>query len=72
MVNTLGTTCDKVRSDLVYFDTASGGAVFSVGSINWVGALAWKNYQNNVAQITANALHEFLKKSGSKKNGSKL
>ncbi|RYP62949.1 hypothetical protein DL771_009513 [Monosporascus sp. 5C6A] len=66
MVNTLGTTSDKVRSDLVYFDTASGGSVFGVGSINWVGSLAWKNYENNVAQITANALHEFVKRSSSK------
>jgi hypothetical protein len=62
MVNTLGTTSDKVRSDLVYFVTASGGAVFGVGSINWVGSLAWKNYENNVAQITANALHEFVRR----------
>lgn len=72
MVNTLGTTSDKVRSDLVYFETASGGAVFSVGSINWIGAMAWKNYQNNVAQITANALHEFLRRSWMKKTGPKL
>ncbi|CAI6287855.1 unnamed protein product [Periconia digitata] len=67
MVNTLGTTSDKVRSDLVYFDTGSGGAVFGVGSINWVGSLAWKNYENNVAQITANALHEFVRRSLSKR-----
>ncbi|PVI04022.1 hypothetical protein DM02DRAFT_726113 [Periconia macrospinosa] len=63
MVNTLGTTSDKVRSDLVYFDTESGGAVFGVGSINWVGSLAWKNYENNIAQITANVLHEFRERS---------
>ena len=37
LINTLGTTSDKVRSDLIYFETLSGGAVFSVGSINWVG-----------------------------------
>lgn len=40
MVNTLGSTSDKVRSDLVYYNTASGGAVFVVGSINWVGSMA--------------------------------
>ena len=62
MVNTTGTTSDTVRSDLVYFDTRGGGAVFSVGSINWVGAMAWKNYENNVARITANALHEFIRR----------
>ncbi|OGM43370.1 hypothetical protein ABOM_008728 [Aspergillus bombycis] len=63
MVNTLGTTSDKVRSDLVYFETQAGGAVFAVGSINWVGALAWKNYENNIAEITANALHDFVRRS---------
>ncbi|KAJ9150237.1 Large subunit of-dimethylformamidase protein [Pleurostoma richardsiae] len=35
MVDTLGTTCDKVRSDMTYYETNGGGAVFSVGSINW-------------------------------------
>ena len=57
--NTTGTTSEKIRSDLVFFETATGGAVFSVGSMNWLGALAWNNYESNVAQITTNALHEF-------------
>ena len=61
-INTTGTTSDRIRSDLVYFETASGGAVFSVGSICWAGALAWKAYDNNVAQITASVLHEFLRR----------
>ncbi|KAL8870668.1 MAG: hypothetical protein Q9174_003340 [Haloplaca sp. 1 TL-2023] len=61
MVNTTGTTSDKIRSDIVFFDTPSGGAVFSVGSINWVGAMAWKAYDNNVAKLTANVLHDFIK-----------
>ena len=65
MVNTLGSTSENVRSDIVYYETKGGGAVFSVGSINWVGALAWKDYHNNVAQITANALHEFVRRSKS-------
>ena len=65
MVNLTGTTSDKIRSDIVFFETPSGGAVFSVGSINWVGALAWKAYDNNVAQITGNALHWFIRRSQS-------
>ncbi|KAL8704648.1 MAG: hypothetical protein Q9201_002182 [Fulgogasparrea decipioides] len=60
MVNITGTTSDKVRSDIVYFETPSGGAVFSVGSINWVGALAWNAFDNSVARLTRNVLHEFL------------
>ncbi|KAJ5779901.1 hypothetical protein N7457_007621 [Penicillium paradoxum] len=62
MVNTLGSNCDLVRSDLVYYDTAGGGAVFSVGSINWYCSMAWDNYSNNVAKMTGNVLREFLKR----------
>ena len=62
MTNTTGTTSDKIRCDLVYYETAAGGAVFSVGSMNWVGALAWKNYENNIPQMTANVLHEFIRR----------
>ena len=62
MTNTTGTTSDKIRSDLVFFETATGGAVFSVGSMNWVGALAWKNFENNIAQMTGNVLHEFIER----------
>lgn len=60
MVNTLGSNCDLVRSDLVYYETAGGGAVFSVGSINWYSSLAWDGYSNNVARMTSNVLREFL------------
>ena len=41
--NTTGTTPEKIHSDLVFFGIATGGAEFSVGSMNWVGVLAWKN-----------------------------
>jgi len=30
-----------IRSDVVYYVGAGGGAVFSVGSINWYCSLAW-------------------------------
>ncbi|KAI4277269.1 MAG: hypothetical protein LQ337_001916 [Flavoplaca oasis] len=63
MVNLHGTTSDKIRSDIVYFETPSEGAVFSVGSINWVGALAWKAFDNNIARISSNVLHEFVRRS---------
>ena len=62
MVNTTGTTSDKIRSDIILFETPSGGAVFSVGSIDWVGAMAWKAFDNDVARITANTLHEFIRR----------
>lgn len=60
MVNTTGTTSEKIRSDIVFFETPSGGAVFSVGSINWVGALAWKAFDNNIATLTVNVLRDFM------------
>ena len=49
----------EVRSDLVYFETPNGGAVFSVGSITWCGSLSYNNYQNNVSRITGNVLKRF-------------
>ncbi len=50
----------EVRSDVVYFETPKGGAVFSVGSITWCGSLSHNNYQNNVSRITGNVLDRFV------------
>ena len=50
---------DLLRSDMVYFDTANGGAVFSVGSIAFVGALPHNNYDNNISTIVDNVLTRF-------------
>lgn len=49
-----------VRADMTYFDIHGGGAVFSVGSINWAGSLAWNDYDNNVARISDNVLKRML------------
>jgi len=43
-----------------FFETESGGAVFSVGSIAWAGSLAHNGFENNVARITGNVLTRFL------------
>ena len=48
-----------VRADIVFFETPGGGAVFSVGSISWFGALARDGYDNDVARISTNVLHRF-------------
>jgi N,N-dimethylformamidase len=48
-----------VRADMVFFETPGGGAVFSVGSISWFGALARDGYDNDVARITTNVLRRF-------------
>lgn len=55
-----GTESPLVRADMVFFETAGGGAVFSVGSINWLGSLGVNGYINNVAQILQNVLLRFV------------
>ena len=50
----------RVRSDMVFFETADGGAVFSVSSIAWAASLSHNNYKNNVSRITKNVLTRFL------------
>jgi N,N-dimethylformamidase len=54
-----GTQDPGVRSDMVYFTTTGGGAVFSVSSIAWCGSLSYNNYDNNVSRITENVLRRF-------------
>jgi N,N-dimethylformamidase len=49
-----------VAAEMVFFETQSGGAVFSTGSIAWAGSLSHNLYQNNVAQISRNVLRRFL------------
>jgi N,N-dimethylformamidase len=49
----------KARGDLVFFETAAGGAVFSVGSISWAGSLSHAGYANSVSRITGNVLRRF-------------
>jgi N,N-dimethylformamidase len=51
---------EVVRADMVFFETPRGGAVFSVGSITYCGALPYNSYRNNVARITTNVLRRFL------------
>lgn len=48
-----------VRSDLVYFEYPKGGAVFSAGSISWLGSLSYSRHNNNVSRITDNVLSRF-------------
>ena len=55
-----GTESPNVRADMVFFATPNGGAVFSVGSINWLGSLGWNGYANNVSRVTQNVLRRFL------------
>jgi N,N-dimethylformamidase len=54
-----GTQNETIRSDLVYFETEGGGAVFSTGSIAWASAMAWNRYENEVSRLTLNVLRRF-------------
>jgi N,N-dimethylformamidase len=55
-----GTLNPLVRADLTVVPYPNGGAVFSTGSIAWSGALAADGYDNDVSQLTANVLDQFL------------
>ena len=48
-----------VRSNLAFFETAQGGAVFSVGSITFCGSLSHNGYDNNISRIVGNVLDRF-------------
>jgi N,N-dimethylformamidase len=45
---------------MVFYETPRGGAVFSVSSIAWAGALARAGYDHNVSRITENVVRRFL------------
>lgn len=49
-----------VRADMVFFETAGGGAVFTTGSISYVLSLSCNGYDNNVSRLTGNVLRRFL------------
>ena len=48
-----------VRADMLFYETASGGAVFSTGSISFAGALSHNGYANDMARIAGNVLARF-------------
>ncbi len=54
-----GTEEPRVRADLTYLEDRNGGAVFSTGSINWIGSLMWNDGNNNVSTITRNVVDRF-------------
>ena len=54
-----GTEHEKVRADMVFYETPNGGAVFSVGSICYPASLPWNGYDNNIARLTTNVLRRF-------------
>jgi N,N-dimethylformamidase len=51
---------DLARGEIVYFDTPSGGAVFSVGSITFCGSL-WRNggFEGPISRLLENVVLRF-------------
>ena len=51
---------ELIRADIVYFETAMGGGVFSVGSITFCGSLPHNNCENNISNMVENVIRKFL------------
>jgi N,N-dimethylformamidase len=51
-----------VRADMVLFTARAGGAVFSVGSSNFLAAVAAEGFANHAATLTENVLRALLAK----------
>jgi N,N-dimethylformamidase len=45
---------------MTFFETAPGGAVFSVGSMTYAGSLPIDGGQSTLGRLTANVLRRFL------------
>ena len=52
-------TEDLIRSEVVFFETPNGGAVFSVGSITFCGSLPHNEFRNNISRMLDNVLRRF-------------
>ncbi|MFZ4406414.1 MAG: N,N-dimethylformamidase beta subunit family domain-containing protein [Paracraurococcus sp.] len=50
---------DLIRAEIVYFETAHGGAVFSTGSITFCGSLSHNGYANPISTMLLNVLTRF-------------
>jgi N,N-dimethylformamidase len=48
-----------IRSDLTFFETPNGGACFSVGSMDFIGALPIDGYENVAARLVTNVIRRF-------------
>jgi N,N-dimethylformamidase len=48
-----------IHADMTFFETESGGAAFSTGSIAYAGALGHQDFNNPIARLTWNVLRRF-------------
>ena len=54
-----GVSNPLIHADMVFFETESGGAAFSTGSIAYAGALGHNGFDNPIAKLTWNVLRRF-------------
>ena len=52
---------DLIRAEIVYFETAHGGAVFATGSITFCGSLSHNGYDNAVSRMMRNVVTRFAR-----------
>ena len=50
---------DLIRAEIVYFETANGGAVFATGSITFCGSLFQDGYDGDVSRMLRNVVTRF-------------
>lgn len=50
---------DLIRAEIIYFDTAHGGAVFATGSITFLGSLWRDGWDNPVSTMLGNVIRRF-------------
>jgi len=53
-----------IRAEIVYFETADGGAVFATGSITFCGSLSHAGYANGVSRMLGNVVRRFAAGTG--------
>jgi len=51
---------ELIRADMVFFETPAGGAVFSVGSMNFVGSLPIDGYDDLLTRMMTNVVRRFI------------
>ena len=51
---------ELIHADMIWFETDSGGSVFSVGSITFCGSLPHNNFNNNISTLLTNVLNHML------------
>jgi len=55
-----GTQHPRIRADMAFHETPTGGGGVAFSSISYCGSLSHYNYDNNISKLTANVLNHFM------------